>query len=427
MIRKILVSQPQPTSPKSPYAEMAEKYGVEFTFRPFIKIVGISATEFRRQRVDILKHTAIVFTSRHAIDHFFALCKALRVKMPETMKYFAASESVALYIQKFVQYRKRKVFFGTTGKIADLVPVMAKHKGEKYLVPQNDTHNDNFSNMLDAKNLKHTDCVMYRTVSVPVTKEEVFSHGMVVLFTAAGVETLVNSFTGFEQGMLRVATLGNAARTAAEEKGLRIDVVAPLPHQPSITGAIAQYLEEEEERDRLAAETPETQDTAEQEEKLRRSVAAKKGAETKRRKQVLAELIQTYYQEVEEKRLHAEEIRKKTEGLKREAEAIKRQLEEVQKVYEEARRKTERAQREAEKARRQMREVQAKATAAETELQELEMQTARSKAKSTAIKKLVPVSSEKKKPKTAAVTVKKSAPAKRATKSAAATKTSKSK
>src|SRR5574344_619767 len=162
MIKKILVSQPRPTSDKSPYYDIAEKFGVELVFRPFIKVEGISSREFRAQKVSILDYTAIVFTSRHAIDHFFTLAKELRVTIPEDMKYFCVTETISLYIQKYVQYRKRKIFFGSTGKIDDLVPVMQKHKAEKYLVPLSDVHNDHVKELLDAKNLNHTECVMFR-------------------------------------------------------------------------------------------------------------------------------------------------------------------------------------------------------------------------------------------------------------------------
>ena len=148
-IKKVLVSQPKPASEKSPYYEIAEKYGVKIDFRPFIKVESLTAKEFRQQRVSILDYTAIVFTSRHAIDHFFHLCTDLRVTIPETMKYFCITESVALYIQKYVQYRKRKIFFGNTGKFDDLLPTIQKHKTEKYLVPMSDVHNDDIKHLLD--------------------------------------------------------------------------------------------------------------------------------------------------------------------------------------------------------------------------------------------------------------------------------------
>ena len=178
MIKKILVSQPQPSSAKSPYYNIAEKHGVELVFRPFIKVEGIDAKEFRKQKVNILDHTAIVFTSRTAVDHFFRLVTELRITVPEDMKYFGISETVALYIQKYVVYRKRKVFFGTTGKLPELIAVMAKHKSENYLIPLSDVHDDLIQKMLDEKNLKHSECVMYRTVSNDFTPDEKFDYDM---------------------------------------------------------------------------------------------------------------------------------------------------------------------------------------------------------------------------------------------------------
>ena len=146
-IKKILVSQPKPATEKSPYYDIAAKYGVEFEFHPFIKVDSLSAKEFRQQRVNILDHTAIIFTSRHGIDHFFGLCQEMRVSIPETMKYFCMTETIALYLQKYIQYRKRKIFFGSTGKINDLLPSILKHKTEKYFVPQSDVHNDDIKNL----------------------------------------------------------------------------------------------------------------------------------------------------------------------------------------------------------------------------------------------------------------------------------------
>lgn len=245
MIKKILVSQPKPTSEKSPYFEIEAKQNVEFTFHPFIKIEGLSSREFRQQKVQILDHTAIVFNSRHAIDFFFTLCKEMRVALPEDMKYFAISETVSLYIQKYVQYRKRKVFFGTTGKWADLVTVMAKHKAEKYLVPLSDVHNDEVAESLDAKKLKHTECVMYRTVSNDFPTDKPFDFDMIVLFTPAGVESLLKNFPDFNQGNTHLACFGPATRKAMEDAGLRCDLSAPTPQAKSMTTAIEMYLEEQ--------------------------------------------------------------------------------------------------------------------------------------------------------------------------------------
>ena len=249
MIKKILVSQPKPSSEKSPYYDIAERFGVELIFRPFIKVEGITAKEFRAQKVSILDYTAIVFTSRHAIDHFFTMAKELRVTIPEDMKYFCVTETISLYIQKYVQYRKRKVFFGTTGKIDDLIPTMVKHKGEKYLVPMSDVHNDTIRQMLTAKKLNHSECVMYRTVSNDFTEEEVknFDYDMLIFFSPSGIESLTKNFPDFKQGDIAIATFGPATAKAAKDAGLRLDIEAPSEKYHSMTGALQHYLLENQE------------------------------------------------------------------------------------------------------------------------------------------------------------------------------------
>ena len=246
MIKKILVSQPKPTSEKSPYYDIASEYGVELVFRPFIKVEGLTAKEFRQQKISILDHTAIVFTSRHAIDHFFKLTKEMRITIPEEMKYFCITETIALYIQKYVQYRKRKVFFGTTGKMQDLVPVMAKHKSEKYLVPQSDMHTDEVKQLLDAKKLNHTECVMYRTVSNDFTEEELkhFDYDMLVFFSPNGIKALNKNFPAFNQGKIKIATFGPATAKAVEDEGLHVDLMAPTKENPSMTSALKAFLKE---------------------------------------------------------------------------------------------------------------------------------------------------------------------------------------
>ena len=248
MIKKILVSQPKPTSEKSPYYDLAAKFDVELVFRPFIKVEGISSKEFRAQKVSILDHTAIVFTSRHAIDHFFNMAKELRITIPEDMKYFCVTETIALYIQKYVQYRKRKVFFGETGKIDDLVPMMVKHKAEKYLVPMSDVHNDKLTVLLDSKKMHHTECVMYKTVSNDFTPEEVktFDYDMLIFFSPSGIESLIKNFPNFEQGEIAIATFGPTTAKAAKEAGLRLDIEAPSEKYPSMTGALQHYLLEKQ-------------------------------------------------------------------------------------------------------------------------------------------------------------------------------------
>ena len=244
MVKKILVSQPQPTSEKSPYYDIEKEYGVKCVFRPFFKVEGLSAKEFRKQRINILDYSAIVFTSRHAIDHFFTLAKEMRITIPEDMKYFCVLETIALYIQKYVQYRKRKVFFGTSGKIADLVPLMVKHKTEKYLVPMSSVHNDDLKNLLDAKKIKHTECVMYRTVSNDMTEEEVktFDYDMIILFSPTGVKALQKNVPHFEQGDIKIGAFGPATCKAVEAEGFRLDLKAPDADNPSMTGALKAYL-----------------------------------------------------------------------------------------------------------------------------------------------------------------------------------------
>ena len=249
MIKKILVSQPKPTSEKSPYFDIAERFGVEMVFRPFIKVEGMTAREFRTQKISISDFTAVVFTSRHAIDHFFTLAKELRVVIPETMKYFCVTETIALYIQKYVQYRKRKVFFGSSGRVDDLLPMMVKHKTEKYLVPQSDVHNDSLTKLLDSKKLNHTECGMYKTVSNDFTEEEIknFDYDMLVFFSPSGIEALTKNFPNFDQGDIAIATFGPATAKAVTDAGLRLDLQAPTEKYPSMTGALQHYLLEQEE------------------------------------------------------------------------------------------------------------------------------------------------------------------------------------
>ena len=244
MVKKILISQPKPTSEKSPYYDIEKQFGVSFVFRPFFKVEGLSTKEFRQQKISILDHTAIVFTSRNAIDHFFRLAKELRLTIPDTMKYFCITETVALYIQKYVQYRKRKVFFGETGKIESLVPTMIKHKGEKYLVPLSSVHNDSIATMLDAKKLQHTECVMYRTVSNDFTEEEktAFDYDMLIFSSPTGMKALKKNFPDFEQGDIRIGAFGPATAKEVVAEGFRLDLEAPSKEYPSMTSALQAYL-----------------------------------------------------------------------------------------------------------------------------------------------------------------------------------------
>ena len=204
----------------------------------------MSAKEFRQQKVSILDHTAIVFTSRHAIDHFFTLCTELRVTIPETMKYFCTSEQIALYIQKYVQYRKRKVFFGATGKFNDLIPAIVKHSNEKYFVPMSDVHNDEIKNALDAKNINHTEAVMYRTVSNDFTADEMFDYDMLLFFSPQGIASLMKNFPNFDQKEIAIGCFGPATAKAVKDAGLRLDLEAPTVESPSMTAALDKFIAE---------------------------------------------------------------------------------------------------------------------------------------------------------------------------------------
>ena len=243
-MKKILISQPKPTSEKSPYFDIEKEFGVEFIFRPFFKVEGLTPKEFRQQKVSILDHTAVVFTSRHAIDNYFRLAKEMRLTIPEDMKYFCITETVALYIQKYVQYRKRKVFFGATGKVDDLVPTMVKHKTEKYLVPLSSVHNDVIRDLLDSKKLMHTECVMYRTVSNDFSEEEkaAFDYDMLIFSSPTGVKALGENFPDFKQNDIKIGAFGPATAKEVKAQGLRLDLEAPSKEYPSMTSALRAYL-----------------------------------------------------------------------------------------------------------------------------------------------------------------------------------------
>lgn len=244
-ISRILVSQPKPASEKSPYFEIAKKHNVDIVFRPFIKVESITPKEFRAQKVNILDYTAIVFTSRHAVDHFFQLCQEMRVAIPEDMKYFCITEAVALYIQKYVQYRKRKVFFGSTGKFDSLLPAILKRKNDKFLLPQSDVHTDEVSKLFENNGLTHQEVVMYRTVSNDFGPEEKFDYDMVIFFSPAGIAALQKNFPNFEQGDIAIGCFGPTTAKAVKEAGLRLDLEAPTKNAPSMTAALEAFIQEQ--------------------------------------------------------------------------------------------------------------------------------------------------------------------------------------
>lgn len=242
-IKKILVSQPKPSSEKSPYFELAQKHGVDIVFRPFIKVEGLSAKEFRAQKVSIPEHSAVIFTAKTAIDHFFRLCEEMRYTVPDTQKYFCTSESVGMYLQKYIVYRKRKIFNSPTGKLVDLLPFMLKHKNEKYLLAVSDVNNGSEADVLGDK-VNYDRAVMYRTVSNDFGPDEPFDYDMLVFFSPQGIESLFKNFPDFKQGDIVIATLGASTAQAAKAAGLRVDIEAPNAKAPSMTAAIDNYLSE---------------------------------------------------------------------------------------------------------------------------------------------------------------------------------------
>ncbi len=243
-IKKILVSQPRPTTEKSPYFDISEKYNVKIDFRPFIKVEPIFAKEFRTQRISILDYSAIIFNARHGIDHFFRLCEELRVTIPETMKYFCVSESVALYLQRYIHYRKRKVFYGATGKMADLITIMNKHQDEKYLLITSDVQNEDTMSMLENSKIKFVKAIMYKTVSNDFGPNEEFNYDLLLFFSPQGISSLLKNFPNFEQGEIQIGCFGASTAQAVRDAGLRLDIEAPVPGVPSMTMALENFLKE---------------------------------------------------------------------------------------------------------------------------------------------------------------------------------------
>lgn len=243
-IKTILVSQPKPEGEKSPYYDLAEKYKLKIDFRPFIRVEGINAQEFRTQRVNIPEHTAIILTSKAAIDHFFRIADEIRFTVPDTMKYFCISEAVAYYLQKYVSYRKRKIFFGKQ-TIEELVEVMKKHKKEKFLLPCTDILRDKIPETLEQQGIPFTKATLYRTVASDLSDLEDVYYDMLVFFSPGGIESLFKNFPDFKQNNTSIAAFGPTTANAVIKNNLRLDLHAPMPNAPSMTAAIEWYVKEQ--------------------------------------------------------------------------------------------------------------------------------------------------------------------------------------
>lgn len=242
-VKSILVSQPKPESDRSPYFDLAEKYGLKVDFRPFIHVEGLPSQEFRKSRVNILDHTAIIFTSRNAVDHFYRMCESLRVTVPDTMKYFCISESTAYYLQKYVVYRKRKIFHGKLA-FKDLVDLMKKHKDEKFLLPCSDILKPEIPRLLEDNGFNYTKATFYRTVCSDLSDLADVNYDMLVFFSPSGIKSLFQNFPEFKQNATRIAAFGTTTSNAVESHGLNLDVKAPAPGFPSMTMAIENYIKE---------------------------------------------------------------------------------------------------------------------------------------------------------------------------------------
>ncbi len=242
-IKTILVSQPKPEGEKSPYFDLAEKYKLKIDFRPFIHVEGVSVQEFRTQKIDIKDHTAVILTSKTAVDHFFRIAEEIRFEVPDTMKYFCISEAVALYLQKYVTYRKRKIFFGKQ-TIEDLVDPIKKHKGEKFLLPCTDILQDKIPLTLEEAKIPFTKAMLYRTVASDLSDLEDVYYDMLVFFSPGGIESLFKNFPDFKQNKTLIAAFGPTTANAVVKNNLRLDVHAPMPNAPSMTAAIENFIKE---------------------------------------------------------------------------------------------------------------------------------------------------------------------------------------
>ncbi|GAA0874780.1 uroporphyrinogen-III synthase [Wandonia haliotis] len=241
-IKTILVSQPKPEGDKSPYFDLAEKYKLKIDFRPFIHVEGVGAQEFRQQRVNLADFTAVILTSKTAVDHYFRIAEETRFTVPDSMKYFCISEAVAYYLQKYVTYRKRKIFFGKQ-TINDLIDLFKKHKEEKYLLPCSDILRERIPDTLDEQGVKYTRAVLYRTVASDLSDLDDVKYDMLVFFSPSGIESLFKNFPDFKQNETRIAAFGPTTASAVLKHNLRLDVHAPQPESPSMTMAIEKYVE----------------------------------------------------------------------------------------------------------------------------------------------------------------------------------------
>ena len=242
-VKTILITQQDPGSEKNPYTDLAKKHKLKIDYRPFIHVAEVESLEFRQQRVDVLEHSAVIFTSRNAVDHYFRLCKEMRLTVPETMKYFCMSEAIAYYLQKYIQFRKRKIFFGHS-TFAELMESIKKHKTEKFLLPCSDILKPSIPESLEKDKINFSKAIMYRTVCSDLSDLADVKYDMLVFFSPSDIESLFKNFPEFKQNNTRIAVFGTTTAKAVEDAKLRIDVMAPNPKAPSMSMAIELYIHE---------------------------------------------------------------------------------------------------------------------------------------------------------------------------------------
>ena len=240
-IKSILVSQPKPKDGKSPYYKLAEKFNIKVDFRPFIQVDPVGLKEFKMQKIDILNHTAVIFTSRNAVDHFFSICTGMKVEMPPDMKYFCISEQTANYLQKYIIVRKRKIFTGLR-TTTELLEILKKYKNEKYIFPCSDIRKDDIPDFLKNNGYNYSEIIIYRTVASDLSDLDDVYYDVIAFFSPSGISSLLMNFPKFEQRDTRIAAFGPTTAKAVRDASLQLDIEAPLPNAPSMTGALELYI-----------------------------------------------------------------------------------------------------------------------------------------------------------------------------------------
>jgi len=240
-VKTILVSQPAPKAKQSPYFDLMSKQKVKIDFRSFIHVEGESSRNVRNQKIDFLDYTAVIFTSRNAVDHYFRLADEMRVNIPDDMKYFCLSEAVAFYLQKYVVYRKRKIYVGVR-TFDDLMPIIKKHKNEKFLLPSSDKVKQTMIDKMNSLNVEWKKAILFKTVISDLSDLENVFYDVLVFFSPSGIRSLFHNFPEFKQNNTRIAVFGNSTVKAAEEAGLKIDIAAPSEETPSMTMALEKYI-----------------------------------------------------------------------------------------------------------------------------------------------------------------------------------------